>query len=118
MVSATSAWLCSRGASDIRGRQFVIRGNRVSLRYPAVYRIADNDDVKPCWTPDGIGQKIRESMKDWPQATNVPDSPSRRSASSGFSRPRQVVARFRSRFSLRIRFGASLFGRSWAERMS
>jgi len=72
-VSPAIVWLCSDEASDISGRQFVISGNRVSLLYPAAYRIADNDDAESSWTPDEIGQKIRESMKDWPQATNVPE---------------------------------------------
>ena len=71
-VSPAIAWLCSDDAADITGRQFVISGNRISLLYPAAYSIAD-DDVDATWSADAIGQKIRESMKDWPSAATVPD---------------------------------------------
>ena len=72
-VSPAIAWLCSDDAADITGRQFVISGNRISLLYPAAYSIADDDDVDATWSADAIGQKIRESMKDWPSAATVPD---------------------------------------------
>lgn len=72
-VSPAIVWLCSDEAADITGRQFVISGNRVSLLYPAAHRIAENDDPEATWTPDDIGQKIRESMKDWPDAATVPE---------------------------------------------
>ena len=71
-VSPAIAWLCSDDAADITGRQFVISGNRVSLLYPAQFQIADDDDDENVWSPDEIGQKIRESMKDWPEPANVP----------------------------------------------
>jgi len=72
-VSPAIAWLCSDEAANITGKQFVISGNRVSLLYPAAYRIADNDDADAVWTPDEIGQKIQQSLKDWPEAANVPE---------------------------------------------
>ena len=70
-VSPAIAWLCSDDAADITGRQFVISGNRVSLLYPAQFQIADDDDAENVWSPDEIGQKIRESTKDWPEPANV-----------------------------------------------
>ena len=69
-VSPAIAWLCSDEAADITGRQFVISGNRVTLLYPAGHKIADKEDGS--WTPSEIGQKIRESMADWPEPTTVP----------------------------------------------
>ena len=72
-VSPAIAWLCSDDAADITGRQFVISGNRISLLYPAAYAIADDDDIDATWSADAIGQKIRESMKDWPSPATVPN---------------------------------------------
>ena len=71
-VSPAIAWLCPDGTSDITGRQFVISGNRVSLLYPAAYQIAENTDVDAISSAGEIGQKIRESMKNWPDAATVP----------------------------------------------
>jgi len=69
-VSPAIAWLCSDEAADITGRQFVISGNRVTLLYPAGHQIADKAEGK--WEASEIGQKIRESMADWPEAATVP----------------------------------------------
>lgn len=71
-VSPAIAWLCSDEAAEITGRQFVISGNRVTLLYPAGYQIADGGNEADAWTPDEIGQKIKASMADWPEATTVP----------------------------------------------
>ncbi len=69
-VSPAIAWLCSDESSDITGQQFVISGNRVTLLYPAGYKIADKEEGE--WSADEIGVKIRESMADWPEAATVP----------------------------------------------
>jgi len=70
-VSPAIAWLCSDESAEITGRQFVISGNRVTLLYPAGYRIADKDEGS--WSAEEIGQKIKDSMKDWPKPTGVPE---------------------------------------------
>ena len=72
-VSPAIVWLCSDEAADITGQQFVISGNRVSLLYPAQFRIANDDESKDGWTPEEIGQKIKASMADWPKAATVPE---------------------------------------------
>jgi NAD(P)-dependent dehydrogenase (short-subunit alcohol dehydrogenase family) len=72
-VSPAIAWLCSDEAAEITGRQFVISGNRVTLLYPAGHVIADRDGGEEAWSPDEIGQQIKESMADWPKAANVPE---------------------------------------------
>jgi NAD(P)-dependent dehydrogenase (short-subunit alcohol dehydrogenase family) len=69
-VSPAIAWLCSEDAADITGRQFVISGNRVTLLYPAGFKIADR--AGDPWSAEEIGTKIRESMADWPEAATVP----------------------------------------------
>jgi len=69
-VSPAIAWLCSDEAADITGRQFVISGNRVTLLYPAGYQIADKAEGQ--WDASEIGEKIRASMADWPEAATVP----------------------------------------------
>jgi NAD(P)-dependent dehydrogenase (short-subunit alcohol dehydrogenase family) len=72
-VSPAVAWLCSDAAADITGRQFVISGNRVSLLYPAAYKIAEKDGAEGPWDPSEIGEQIRKSMDEWPKAANVPE---------------------------------------------
>jgi NAD(P)-dependent dehydrogenase (short-subunit alcohol dehydrogenase family) len=72
-VSPAIVWLCSDEAADITGQQFVISGNRVSLLYPAQFRIAADEENADNWTPEEIGQKIKASMADWPKAATVPD---------------------------------------------
>jgi NAD(P)-dependent dehydrogenase (short-subunit alcohol dehydrogenase family) len=72
-VSPAIAWLCSDEASDITGRQFVISGNRVSLLYPAAYKIAEKDTSEGSWDAAEIGEQIRKSMNEWPKAATVPE---------------------------------------------
>jgi NAD(P)-dependent dehydrogenase (short-subunit alcohol dehydrogenase family) len=72
-VSPAVVWLCSDEASDITGRQFVISGNRVSLLYPAAYKIAEKDASLGSWDAAEIGEQIRKSMNDWPKAATVPE---------------------------------------------
>jgi NAD(P)-dependent dehydrogenase (short-subunit alcohol dehydrogenase family) len=72
-VSPAIVWLCSDEAADITGQQFVISGNRVSLLYPAQFRIASDEEGADNWTPEEIGQKIKASMADWPKAATVPE---------------------------------------------
>ena len=72
-VSPAIAWLVSDEAEDITGRQFVISGNRVTLLYPAAYKIADREGTEGEWDPSEIGEQIRKSMAEWPKATNVPE---------------------------------------------
>ena len=71
-VSPAIAWLCSDEAADISGRQFVISGNRVSLLYPAAFEIANAAPEAEAFTPSEIGQKIKESMAQWPEPATVP----------------------------------------------
>ena len=71
-VSPAIAWLCSDEAADISGRQFVISGNRVSLLYPAAFEIANAAPEAEALTPSEIGQKIKESMAQWPEPATVP----------------------------------------------
>jgi len=70
-VSPAIAWLCSDEAKDITGRQFVISGNRVLLLHPAVVKIADKEAGEGPWAPQEIGERIRESMSEWPEPINV-----------------------------------------------
>ena len=72
-VSPAIAWLCSDEAGDITGRQFVISGNRVSLLYPAAYKIAEKDASEGTWSAAEIGEKIRKSMDEWPAPVTVPE---------------------------------------------
>jgi NAD(P)-dependent dehydrogenase (short-subunit alcohol dehydrogenase family) len=72
-VSPAVVWLCSDDAADITGRQFVISGNRVSLLYPAAYKIAEKDGAEGAWEPSEIGEQIRKSMNEWPAAATVPE---------------------------------------------
>ncbi len=72
-VSPAIAWLCSDESEGITGRQFVISGNRVSLLYPAQYKIAQRDNAEEPWDASEIGQEILKSMADWPKAATVPD---------------------------------------------
>ena len=72
-VSPAIAWLCSDEAEDITGRQFVISGNRVSLLYPAAYKIAEKDASEGTWSAAEIGEKIRKSMDEWPAPVTVPE---------------------------------------------
>ena len=72
-VSPAIAWLCSDESEGITGRQFVISGNRVSLLYPAQFKIAQRDNGEEAWDPSEIGQEILKSMEEWPKAANVPE---------------------------------------------
>ncbi|MDP6981266.1 MAG: SDR family NAD(P)-dependent oxidoreductase [Myxococcota bacterium] len=72
-VSPAIAWLCSDESEGITGRQFVISGNRVSLLYPAQFKIAERDNGEEPWDASEIGQQIRKSMDEWPKAANVPE---------------------------------------------
>ena len=66
-VSPAVVWLCSDEAKDISGRQFCVRGNRVSLLSWVVTEIAERDPSEDAWTVDEIGQRIRASMDAWPK---------------------------------------------------
>jgi len=72
-VSPTVVWLCSDEAADITGRQFVVSGNRVSLLYPAAFKIAEKGAEEPPWDAATVGQQIRKSMEQWPKAATVPE---------------------------------------------
>ena len=69
-VSPAIAWLCSDEAADITGRQFFISGNRVVLLYPAGHTIADREGE--AWDASEIGQKIKDSMAEWPEPATLP----------------------------------------------
>jgi NAD(P)-dependent dehydrogenase (short-subunit alcohol dehydrogenase family) len=70
-VSPAVAWLCSDEAADITGRQFAVSGNRVSLLYPAAFTIAARDHQEKPWSVDEIGNLIRQSVDNWPEAADV-----------------------------------------------
>lgn len=65
-VSPAVAWLCSDEAAAITGRQFVVSGNRVSLLYSAFITLAERDGTEEEWDPSAVGEKILNSMQDWP----------------------------------------------------
>lgn len=66
-VSPTVVWLCTDDASSVTGRQFCVSGNRTSLLSWQTDVIAEKDAMAEPWSVDEIGEKIMQSMPQWPR---------------------------------------------------
>jgi NAD(P)-dependent dehydrogenase (short-subunit alcohol dehydrogenase family) len=66
-VSPTVAWLCTDEASSVTGRQFCVSGNRTTLLSWQTDAIAEKDAMAEPWSVDEIGEKILQSMPQWPR---------------------------------------------------
>ena len=66
-VSPTVVWLCTDDASSVTGRQFCVRGNRTTLLSWQSDVIAEKDSMAEPWSVDEIGEKILQSMPQWPR---------------------------------------------------
>ncbi len=69
-VSPAVVFLCTDEAKDIIGRQFGVRGNRVSLLSWQVTEIAERDAAEAAWTVEDIGEQIMDSLESWPKPLN------------------------------------------------
>ena len=72
-VSPPIVWLCSDDAAGITGRQFCVRGNRVSLLSWQVTEIAERDSKDAPWDVAEIGEKILASQDSWPKLLKAMD---------------------------------------------
>lgn len=66
-VSPTVVWLCTDDASSVTGRQFCVSGNRTTLLSWQTDVIAEKDSMAEPWSVDEIGEKIMQSMPQWPR---------------------------------------------------
>ena len=66
-VSPTVAWLCTDEAISVTGRQFCVSGNRTTLLSWQTDVIAEKDAMAEPWSVDEIGEKILQSMPQWPR---------------------------------------------------
>ena len=66
-VSPTVAWLCTDDAASVTGRQFCVSGNRTTLLSWQTDVIAEKDSMAEPWSVDEIGEKILQSMPQWPR---------------------------------------------------
>ena len=66
-VSPTVAWLCTDDAGSVTGRQFCGSGNRTTLLSGQTDVIAEKDSMAEPWSVDEIGEKILQSMPQWPR---------------------------------------------------
>ena len=66
-VSPTVVWLCTDDASSVTGRQFCVSGNRTTLLSWQTDVIAEKDAMAEPWSVDEIGEKILQSMPQWPR---------------------------------------------------
>jgi NAD(P)-dependent dehydrogenase (short-subunit alcohol dehydrogenase family) len=66
-VSPTVAWLCTDDAGSVTGRQFCVSGNRTTLLSWQTDVIAEKDSMAEPWSVDEIGEKIMQSMPQWPR---------------------------------------------------
>ena len=66
-VSPTVAWLCTDEANSVTGRQFCVSGNRTTLLSWRTDVIAEKDAMAEPWSVDEIGEKILQSMPQWPR---------------------------------------------------
>ena len=66
-VSPTVAWLCTDEANSVTGRQFCVSGNRTTLLSWQTDVIAEKDSMAEPWSVDEIGEKILQSMPQWPR---------------------------------------------------
>ena len=72
-VSPAIVFLCTDEAKDITGRQFGVRGNRVSLLSWQVTEIAEQNAAEDAWTVEDIGEQIMDSLESWPNPLNPMD---------------------------------------------
>ena len=66
-VSPTVVWLCTDDAGSVTGRQFCVSGNRTTLLSWQTDVIAEKDSMAEPWSVDEIGEKILQSMPQWPR---------------------------------------------------
>ena len=66
-VSPTVVWLCTDDAASVTGRQFCVSGNRTTLLSWQTDVIAEKDSMAEPWSVDEIGEKIMQSMPQWPR---------------------------------------------------
>jgi NAD(P)-dependent dehydrogenase (short-subunit alcohol dehydrogenase family) len=66
-VSPTVVWLCTDDAGSVTGRQFCVSGNRTTLLSWQTDVIAEKDSMAEPWSVDEIGEKIMQSMPQWPR---------------------------------------------------
>ena len=66
-VSPTVAWLCTDEANSVTGRQFCVSGNRTTLLSWQTDVSAEKDAMAEPWSVDEIGEKILQSMPQWPR---------------------------------------------------
>ena len=66
-VSPTVAWLCTDEANSVTGRQFCVSGNRTTLLSWQTDVIAEKEAMAEPWSVDEIGEKILQSMPQWPR---------------------------------------------------
>ena len=66
-VSPTVAWLCTDDAASVTGRQFCVSGNRTTLLSWQTDVIAEKDSMAEPWSVEEIGEKILQSMPQWPR---------------------------------------------------
>ncbi|MFL2519369.1 MAG: SDR family NAD(P)-dependent oxidoreductase [Candidatus Azotimanducaceae bacterium] len=66
-VSPTVAWLCTDEASSVTGRQFCVSGNRTTLLSWQTDVIAEKEAMAEPWSVDEIGERILQSMPQWPR---------------------------------------------------
>ena len=66
-VSPTVAWLCTDEANSVTGRQFCVSGNRTTLLSWQTDVIAEKDAMAEPWSVQEIGEKIMQSMPQWPR---------------------------------------------------
>ncbi|MFL6870475.1 MAG: SDR family oxidoreductase [Candidatus Azotimanducaceae bacterium] len=66
-VSPTVAWLCTDEANSVTGRQFCVSGNRTTLLSWQTDVIAEKEAMAEPWSVDEIGERILQSMPQWPR---------------------------------------------------
>ena len=66
-VSPTVAWLCTDEANSVTGRQFCVSGNRTTLLSWQTDVIAEKDAMAEPWSVNEIGERILQSMPQWPR---------------------------------------------------
>jgi hypothetical protein len=69
-VSPAIVFLCTDDAKDITGRQFGVRGNRVSLLSWQVTEISEREAAEDAWLVEDIGEQIMDSLESWPEPLN------------------------------------------------
>ena len=72
-VSPAVVWLCSDEASDVTGRIFAVGGNCVYLLSWAPLEIARRPNEEDAWSVAEVGDKIRQSVEQWPERLTFQD---------------------------------------------